>query len=54
MKVKCPHRSNEMYTEELINEGIVKLVAEEMWDQRYSMIPWERADNDDEDEKHGL
>jgi hypothetical protein len=37
-----------------MNEGIVKLVAEEMWDKRYSMRPWERADSDEEDGKYRL
>jgi hypothetical protein len=37
-----------------MNEGIVKLVAEEMWEERYSMIPWEQPDSDEEDGKYGL
>ena len=30
------------------------LVAEEMWDEKYSVTSWERADSVEEDGKDGL
>lgn len=49
MKAKSPHCSNEIDTwelmNELMNEGVVKLVVEEMWKQ---------ADSDEGDSRYGL
>ncbi len=51
---KCLHCSNGIYTWELTNDRIVKLMAEEMRDERYSMTPWVSAGSDEEDGKYGL